>query len=63
MMACGTLAVHGSGVEPPAPGAWPTPAPTSGDSAPAICITAPHTEQRARTPPVGTFAGSTRKTD
>ena len=26
-------------------------------------ITAPHTEHRARTPPGGTFAGSTRKTD
>jgi hypothetical protein len=26
-------------------------------------ITAPQTEQRARTPPGGTFAGSTRKTD
>jgi hypothetical protein len=26
-------------------------------------MTPPHTEQRARTPAVGTFAGSTRKTD
>jgi hypothetical protein len=29
----------------------------------AIVITPPHTEQRARTPTVGTFDGSTRKTD
>jgi hypothetical protein len=26
-------------------------------------MTPPHTEQRARTPPDGTFAGSTRKTE
>jgi hypothetical protein len=29
----------------------------------AIVITPPHTEHRARTPPVGTFDGSTRNTD
>lgn len=28
-----------------------------------MCITAPQTEQRARTPSAGTFAGSTRNTD
>ncbi len=39
------------------------PAPTSTDSGSLTGITPPQTEQRARTPPSGTFAGSTRKTD
>lgn len=34
-----------------------------GSEPPAIAMTPPHTEQRARTPVAGTFAGSTRKTD
>jgi hypothetical protein len=34
-----------------------------GSEPPAMAITPPHTEQRARTPVAGTFAGSTRKTD
>jgi hypothetical protein len=64
MIACGTLAAQGSGVGARC-ATLPTAAlaPTSGDCAPATCITAPQTEQRARTPPVGTFVGSTRKTD
>ncbi len=41
--------------------ASPAPTPT-GCSCP-TWMTAPHTEQRARTPPTGTFAGSTRNTD
>ncbi len=45
----GGLAVGGGA------GCAPFPAPTE--------ITPPHTEQRARTPAAGTFAGSTRKTD
>jgi hypothetical protein len=61
MIACGTLAVHGS-AGAAALGPLAT-APTSGAEAPLTCMTAPHTEHRARTPPAGTFAGSTRKTD
>jgi hypothetical protein len=34
-----------------------------GSEPPAMAMTPPHTEQRARTPVAGTFAGSTRKTD
>ena len=47
---------------PPAPAATSA-AGAPARSAPATCITAPQTEHRARTPPAGTFAGSTRKTD
>ena len=35
----------------------------TGNVPPAMAITAPHTEQRARTPLAGTFAGSTRNTE
>ena len=35
----------------------------TGSVPPAIAITPPHTEQRARTPVAGTLAGSTRNTD
>ncbi len=35
----------------------------TGSVPPAIAITPPHTEHRARTPVAGTFAGSTRNTD
>lgn len=35
----------------------------TGNVPPLIAIIPPHTEQRARTPLAGTFAGSTRKTD
>lgn len=35
----------------------------TGNVPPAIAITPPHTEQRARTPLAGTLAGSTRKTE
>ena len=37
--------------------------PRAGAACSPIAITPPHTEQRARTPPSGIFAGSTRKTD
>jgi hypothetical protein len=46
-----------------ATGPDPCPAIADGTPVPSTWKTAPQTEQRARTPPAGTFVGSTRNTD